>query len=593
MATTFAMCTSGLPSCTTAPSASQDFLPRIMLKLKTPLVRLCGIFAALSSSVIVGFAAAVQPLPFTEEFSDNSKGWPRLEEGATWTGRIQDGVLLWENTSLDATSYENLNQPLALDSTRAFEIAFAVRSPDGLPDREFGLEWGVSGDRGYGFVLRRDGQLQANNWDGAQYLNPVPWEPLAPPISTEFTRCVIRKIGEVCYYFVGDEIVTKIPFTTLHGPAFGFFARSGVAAEFDYLRVRYLEGDPKALLQQGAAYDAALLKRNRAKGPAAVDFTEEFDDNSRAWSAIDSAIKGSREIAGGQLVLSNAEPERTVVTRLNLPINSLYDFELSWRAKCIANQNTVGDTGLRWGLDADGNFQEFSFRADGGYQISGYKGGKWTIPPPLNPSMLKPRAFNLLAIRFIGGMCYYSINGQMVAALPRPKEIGPGLLFAIGPGTTAAFDSLRLAYLPDRTDAERAALKTQAVAELVKNSKNPKLGIYLTEDQRPRVVVVQESPLDPVHHKHVEKLRNKYRLKEPESFMADYGRPVATVSYTGNRVHQLYYNYKLIGRQQWYYGVDIGHDSASAPLGGAKAAPVRRWIENIFLVTELPPNAQR
>ncbi len=177
--------------------------------------------------------------------------------------------------------------------------------------------------------------------------------------------------------------------------------------------------------------------------------------------------------------------------------------------------------------------------------------------------MSEARDFNELKVRKLDRTLFLFVNGQVVADTPAVTPDGEQLAVSTAFGTTAAFDEVRITY-PQLTEPQVRAETEKHIAALKAGHGKPGLGIVYSESRKEDIRTAQSRKdqqdledrrwkLTAADDKQMDRVRRQFSQKKMLSLFAAWGRPVK-ITQNGGAV---YYNYKLIGRTQYYYWFQI------------------------------------
>lgn len=195
-----------------------------------------------------------------ETYDDNTRQWPYLYSGATWSGRLEGGVLVWQNRSPVEKHVAAIDVPVNL--RRNFEISVDVRFVEGNAESPFGLIWGSTADEKQYFTLgvTGSGSYSLKSSDGSTERVLVP--PTAAPFVLRAgpNRLVVRKLRDRAACFINGRVVWTGPFERFFGARIGVRIEAGVTIEADDFKVSYLGGRDDEVLAEIADYEAAVSK---------------------------------------------------------------------------------------------------------------------------------------------------------------------------------------------------------------------------------------------------------------------------------------------------------------------------------------------
>jgi hypothetical protein len=530
----------------------------VNMKIPTPWLAL---------ALAAGATAADLPLPFNEEFDDNRHNWPALGEHDTHSARIEGGKLIYENLSLEASSWRLPTIPLVFRRHDDYEVRARLRLVSGPTARVYGLTMGedsATATRG-DFVLSDQGSFLAQHIRaGGKFDVWVPWTKTAALKPGEFNDLTIQRLAGRTFYSINGQPVAATSEAVLPGNRFGPIIPAGSIVEVDYLRVRPLDAKEGGAALR-AKLEAAVMEHRIASGPPRTDLIETFDDNKRVWRGIMTSDTWSGVLADGVVRCENKSAGNQLLA-LEHPVNYLADYDLSLRVRITstASDHYVGLAWARSTTTVVGRI--FSISVHGTYQVWGHNSdGSMNVAAGWRKtSTIKPAEFNTLRVRKLGGTTYVFINDQILADLTLDEHEGGFIGLHVGPHAKAEIDEFRVTY-PQLTAADREAeMKSHAVA--LENAHRTQAigGRYSVLAAREAQVAgakkaadewAQKGPkvstdqLSAADFREERKMRDRFMLKKVGSVWASLKKPwkISDDSY------RFYYFYKRIGKTDFYY----------------------------------------
>ncbi|HEX2101303.1 MAG TPA: hypothetical protein VHF69_11590 [Candidatus Synoicihabitans sp.] len=539
------------------------------------------------------FAAAALPLatafafdaPLIDEFDDNRHKWV-VGEGDTWVSELRDGQLMYENISPEPNSYPRIWIPVTVAPGKSFEVILRVKLAGGANDDAFGLLWDHDPESGAArfFDISDNGWYRLWTYTGSGFVNDRLWTRTSLVKSGDFNELRLKSVDGRVFFFINGQIVDGHRFNGLRGNRFGFGLSAGHTLALDRFEIAYLDGQAGLATRLERDLKAARL----TAGPAREALIERFDDNQRDWPFIREGDTWKGEITGGQLVWANRS-ESHQSTQIEHPINGVADYEITLQARHLAGTTDRG-FGVSWGKTSDGEgFLQFHISPDGHYCYWTHAKGEdskrvisWTKSPAI-----KVGGDNELKVRKLNDTLFFYLNGRVVADVPAPELPGPRIALDTSTGMTVAFQELSVTYL-EKPDAAVEKERMQLIAALEKS--HGKDGVRssvvlakIAEEERLRAEgIIRDQPSEK-DYKELAKVRRQFQAKYVGSLYGSWGRPVdITGTETAKRV---YYNFKQIGRTQFYYEFQLMYTQPTFDMHG-KALPIdplKFAIDNINL----------
>jgi len=184
------------------------------------------------------YSAADRQDIFFDDFDDNRHGWPYIQVGETWTGRFENGYMVWESRD-DQSMFQE--KSIAINENDDFEIETRIRYIRGQDDNANSLNWGRNADRcEYSFGVSGNGQYVIRRYDGT-WSDYVPWTHSGLIHRTSFNKLTIRKVNASYYFFINEHLIHTMPFEPFWGHTMGIIANANTTIHIDYLRVSTIE----------------------------------------------------------------------------------------------------------------------------------------------------------------------------------------------------------------------------------------------------------------------------------------------------------------------------------------------------------------
>jgi hypothetical protein len=539
------------------------------------LHRFLVLFLAPLSALVA--AAPALTLPFVDEFDATGHDWN--SDTPTWIAKISDGRFTCENLTPNAGYLNWVARHLPLDAGRDFEVSTRVKMLDGTPAVYAGIIWdGGAAEKKRFFDISSDGTYRIYNFEKGAWDQTHDRFPSKHIRKTEDNDLTIRVIGDRVYYFINGAAVEATDFPRPADAWVGLMTPAGCTNSFDRFEVRYLDGPPAERAANARKYEAEAKAALIAAGPPLEEFIERFDDNSRNWPFIKAGDGWSAKIENGMLEWDNPQKQGKQRTYISRPINPAADYELSFRARQLTGE--VSLISIIWNCNSNSTTGlEFGFGTNGYYTVAAYNPGKFSeLVPWVQTNVVKPKDFNELRVRKLDQTLFLFINGQLVADAPardvRGDQFGIGVSF----GMKVAFDEIRVSY-PTLTAEQVTAEKEKLIAALKANHGKPGLGVSYSvgrEQDRISAQISAQAKVDmeqlenqrwkltDADFKQLTKVRKQFSRAKLVSLYAAWGRP-ARITEGNSAGFRVYYNYKLVGRTQYYYEFPVFKNGSTDP----------------------------
>ena len=371
---------------------------------------------------------------FVDHFNDNWHVWPYIRDGDTWTGKIENGTMLWESKGTSSISQEKV---IPINENLDFEIETSIRYLRGQDTQSNSLDWGRNDDgHYYSFGFSGNGQYLICDYDG-EWSYDVPWTPSDLVNKTSYNKLTVRKVGGSYYYFLNERLVGTSSFRPFWGQKMGFSISAGIAIQVDFLRVSYLNLGEESKYQYYTTRDRSDI------------FRDDFNDNVHGWPFLQDGETWAGRIEYGYMLWASKNDVRYNQER-TITINESRDFEIETGIQYISGEDNNTNS-LFWGRDEGGSCFYFGISGNGSYIIRKYDGGWADIIPWTATGLVKRKSFNTLTVRKVGHTAYFFLNESLVHVMAYQPFWGNILGFTVNSNTVMHIDFLRISYLEKGT----------------------------------------------------------------------------------------------------------------------------------------------
>ena len=176
---------------------------------------------------------------FSDDFRTFSNYWLLGIEEKSWIETIENGNLYFQ--SLTDKPKEDL-LPVIIDQNRDFEIETSVQFVEGEMDKGYGLQWGksIKSVKQFDFLLTGAGHFTIDRFDG-DFTDFIPFTLSGYVNRYAPNKLTIRKVSNIYYFFLNENLVHTMPFIPFYGNMIGFQVAENSTILVDYIYVKYLD----------------------------------------------------------------------------------------------------------------------------------------------------------------------------------------------------------------------------------------------------------------------------------------------------------------------------------------------------------------
>lgn len=391
---------------------------------------------AVQQSLMANAGKTYKETIYAEEFSlPWQSSWPtgtadKLEK------EVADGAYVLTNKDSKA---KMVSMDIPIDTDRNFEIEIALKI-DSAPDNSVhGVNWGMSGEKDYGFYITALQNFSIARWDGS-YDNYQDYTTTAKVKRRAYNHMVVKRNGYHMLFYINGSLMHRMPFRKFYGKGIGLQVGANSRVRVDFVRVSYLSSTkPGTTALPDSSYMAML------ESPFHDELYDDFHNNENKWP--ESAAELKIGPTGGQLSIKNTgEDYRSVVKYQG------FNFQRDYTIITQISQQKGGpgnETALLMG-DPLGRSLRFGFTPDGYCTLYLMENGQadvlldFTYVEAVHFDMARANGTEL-AISKRGGHIYCFANGEPVYSGRAPQKIEGAFGYLIGPGASVKADYLRVA----------------------------------------------------------------------------------------------------------------------------------------------------
>ena len=180
-----------------------------------------------------GVSKSYKSILFSEKFDNNLNQW-NLKSNKGNELKIEGGFLELQSEDEKITT----SAEIEINENENFEIDTKLGFLSGNQSRAYGLHWGKSdeGDRYFSFVINAKGQYAISKFSGAHISYKQESAPQIVKLK-DFNRLIIRKVDNMVYFFINEELVYSMEYKLSYGNLIGFQSGGGNAIQIDYLEI--------------------------------------------------------------------------------------------------------------------------------------------------------------------------------------------------------------------------------------------------------------------------------------------------------------------------------------------------------------------
>jgi tetratricopeptide (TPR) repeat protein len=436
---------------------------------------------------------------FRDEFTDNKMAW-ELPNGTYASSAIQTGKLTLSHRSPAGSSSAVTRVKLDPDLDFRMETRVTARpGSDGNTFGSVGIIWGLKDlHNQYAFTVSMNGHYTYMGFNQGR-LDPYPDPKESAVINTGSAANTIAvvKLHHSLLFYVNGTLVDTAVFPGLPGDGIGLAVNLSLDMEAEYFLVEQYPSAGETLERIGAAALASADFTSAARYYALAQDSPGLEETvarcvqkgspdsallalkglglpeAKARVRLSSMLcsAGRRTEALAQLQELGWKPEdglwkRTTktgaqriesrastgeLTSLIVPMDPDADFMIQARIRQVSGKDDPGYS-LIWGLDRDGQRQEFGVRGGAGVAYGYYDRGAWksVVDVPQSPSVRAGNGENVLTVVRSGDRLRLFVNGAPVIDAPYRAFLGDRIGTSVSGIRTVEVEALEITeYYPD------------------------------------------------------------------------------------------------------------------------------------------------
>ena len=400
------------------------------------------IFNANSQSKFSDYQGVDKVLIQNQEFGYASPNW-LVANKDNLSSKIDDSYYKLINT--DDSISKMVYSHIPFDENQNFELTTKMKIISGADFKFFGILWGCSNTKDFGFYINKNKQFKIVKFDKNYSLikGSSPFEKLK---TNDLNTLTIRKIENQYFFFINEEFVFQCNFQPFFGNYIGFLVPSKSELWIENYQLNYI---PISTIQPRSYNEIQRLEAvknysNLDKKRLTLLFEEEFTDNLKFWNvgSNDSVI---RLIENGYYALQNNSSEYYSAWN-EIPFEHNSDFEIETSIKFIdgADKN---ENCLLWGSKEKYSYR-FGFNGDGSIII--YKSVNGVFSKILNFTYckaIKKSAYNKFTIRKLAKMYYFFVNENLVYFTKFEDFFGDIIGYVVSKKSSIRIDNLKISTI--------------------------------------------------------------------------------------------------------------------------------------------------
>ncbi|OFY29083.1 MAG: hypothetical protein A2309_12630 [Bacteroidetes bacterium RIFOXYB2_FULL_35_7] len=220
---------------------------------------------------------------YLDEFDDNHNQWE--DQSKEFTINIKNGCLnfkVFENGG--KTKIRTIT--FFIDEKKDFELETSAKIVS--DQNPIQLCWGYDNASYYSFILSPNGSFQISKYDksrpsGNRYVDYTSYIKSNFIDNKNFNKITVRKVESQYYFFINENFILNLPFQSFFGNNLGFVVEENVSAEFDYLKVQYLNSKQTINIKND---NNNAVKNSKANSDVDINIPETKINNQNTYCLI-------------------------------------------------------------------------------------------------------------------------------------------------------------------------------------------------------------------------------------------------------------------------------------------------------------------
>jgi hypothetical protein len=344
---------------------------------------------------------------------------------------IYNGSYTIQHKTTTDRAYTVVDGPMVPDTD--FEMSANVKHVAGETNYGVGLVFGgQDANNHYSFSVTYTGYFRLSKLDNGTYSNLIDWTANAAIAtgSGSLNKLSIIRKDDYTYFYVNDKHVHSQYSLPLFGTQIGFDLYNIQTVSVDAIWV----------------YGQKKTNNNVSKSEEVI-FSDEFNDNSKAW-ADNMQSDADLYVRGGKYYFHHKRDESSWMTNQPITIDENRDYYIEASIHKVGGDENYGH-GITWGRKDWENYYSFNIASTGFFRVSKEENDEWTnIKGWTESSAVKKSngATNVLKIAKIGDQMKFYVNGVLVFETQYERAFGNRLGFEIHMRQEIAINYIKVAY---------------------------------------------------------------------------------------------------------------------------------------------------
>jgi hypothetical protein len=400
-----------------------------------------GVYFAHSQSKYSDYHSVDKVLIQNIEFGNSLSNW-LVGNKDNFSTKVDDGFYKLSNAhkSMSKMVYSYL----VFDEKQNFELSAKMKIINGPDSKYFGLLWGCSKTKDFGFYFNKNKSCKISKFDS---LSTIMAKNICGNLNVnDLITLTIRKIYLTYSFFINEEFLFQFDFQPFFGYYVGFLVPPKSELWIKSYQLKYI---PFSAIEPHSVKEIQRLET--LKSYAGIDakryipvFEEEFTDNLRFWN-VGSGDSVIRLIENGYYALQNTSNEYYSVWN-NISLDKSTDFEIETSIKFI-DDSAKNENCILWG-SKDKYSYRFGFNGEGTIII--YKSVDGVFTKILNYTTCKAiikNSYTKLTIRKFDKMYFFFVNENLIYFTKFEDFYGDRIGFVVSKKSSIRIDNLKISTI--------------------------------------------------------------------------------------------------------------------------------------------------